>query len=347
MVTKKAGLLIGCGSVGKKHALALAARSSFLVIVDPEISVIEWAEANIGIELTIYPTLAGVPLHDLMNDYDLTAVIATWGPSHHVIFDILVQAGIKKIVCEKPFSNSLASAKKMIRQAEENEVRVVVGITRRYTGFAESISSLLKEYCGGGAESITVIGGAQCVSTIGIHWLDLAFQLFKAHPNSVVANLNDGRINPRNSSLGYWEGFAAWEFPGNRYFSINLTNSSRVSSKIEILGKLGSLTIEPSGDISIRVIELDELEIDQPVTRTKQPVIKKVIKANDLNRGTDPFSIQLQIADGFIPNPYPFFEIESVLGALISAFEASLQGARVKLPLNVEGISGMREWAIS
>jgi predicted dehydrogenase len=347
LILKKVGLVVGCGSVGKRHALALASRSSFIIIVDPEESIRNWVEENIKIEFAVYLTLNEVPFQDLLSSHDVTAVIATWGPSHSEIFEFLVQNGIKKVVCEKPFTNSIESAARMVSQAEANSVQVVVGITRRYTGFAELISDLLNVYCGGKAEIISVVGGAQCISTIGIHWLDLAFQLFDSKPTSVIARLSDGSINPRNNTLGYWEGSAIWDFPEHKSFTISLTNSSRVSSRIEILGKLGGIEIESSGDITISVLELTESEIDQPITRTKQSIIKAVLDSKNLNNGIDPFVLQLETADGLMLNPYPLDEAVEVLGALIGAFESSAGGTKVDLPISAGTAAYSRIWNIS
>ena len=343
----QAGLLIGCGSVGKKHALAMALRYNFLVIVDKDESVSQWASSNIKVNYQIYTDIEDSLISELCKNYTITAVIATWGPTHSEIFNVLVQNGVRRIVCEKPFSNSLSSAGEMILQAKVNNARVVVGVTRRYTKLAESLNQILGEYCGGAPEAIVVSGGAQCVATMGVHWLDLAFQLFKSNAVSVLGNLRSDNINPRDETLGYWEGSAIWEFPNKKFFTINFTNSSRVAAHVEIIGKLGTVTIEPSGDIVVRRIELSVNEEDLPITRTKQALVLKIIEDKDQVIQIEPFLEQLDVVDGSMELPYPLDEVENVLNALIGAFESSLTESKVFLPIKKNEAGYSRVWNIS
>lgn len=343
----RAGILIGCGSVGKKHALAMAKKYSHVVIVDPHSGTEEWVKSNIHVDFQVFKDISEVPISEISRDFTLTAVIATWGPSHAVLLEELVNYGIKRIVCEKPFTHSIVSAKLVADLAESNDVRIVVGVTRRYTGLAMFLNKTLLEYCGGPAEMIVVSGGAQCVATVGIHWLDLAFQLFDSDAINVMASLKDGRINPRGSNLGYWEGSATWQFNKNRFLSINLSNSSRVASKVEITGKWGCVVIEPSGDIVVRSIQLDDSEKLQPITRTKPLLNLETFHPNEYTTVEDPFLKQLEIADGEMPLPYSLRDAIAVLNALIGAFESSLQRQEVILPISNKSDAYSRVWQIS
>ena len=343
----KVGLLIGCGSVGKKHALAMALKYEYIVIVDKDKNIRPWVLANIGVKIEIFNDLDDVPLIELCGKFNITAVIATWGPTHLQIFNILVENGVRRIVCEKPFANSISSAREMISKAQEKNVRVVVGVTRRYTKLADFLNQTLIEYCGGSAEVIVVSGGAHCVATMGAHWLDLAFQLFGSNAINVIGNLRDQNINPRDKTLGYWEGSASWEFPNNKFFTINFTNSSRVASSVEIIGKLGSITIEPTGDIVVKSIELNPVERNQPITRTKLATPVKVIDNMDPFTHFEPFQELLNIVDGSGELPYPLGEVECVLNALLGAFESSLLERKISLPIQQGDVGYTRLWNIS
>jgi predicted dehydrogenase len=346
-VLPRAGILIGCGSVGKKHALAMARRYRHVIIVDPHSGTEEWVKSNISVDFQIFKDISDVPIAEISKVFALTAVIATWGPSHAVILEKLVNCGIKRIVCEKPFTNSILSAKLAADLAELHNVRIVVGVTRRYTGLAMFLNKTLLEHCGGPAEMIVVSGGAQCVATVGIHWLDLAFQLFGTDAINVMASLRDGGINPRASTLGYWEGTATWQFNKNKFLSINLSNSSRVAAKVEITGKWGCVTIEPTGDIVVSRIQLDDLEKLQPITRTKALVKHETINPKEYTTVEDPFLKQLEIADGKMSLPYSLNDAIKVLNAMIGAFESSLHHKEVILPIIKESDAYSRAWQIS
>ena len=343
----KAGLLIGCGSVGKKHALAMAQKYNLVIVVDKDEKVIQWVSSNIEVNSKVFRDLGEVPFTNLCDNYEITAVIATWGPTHSDIFNVLVQNGVRRIICEKPFSNSLISAREMILQAEKNNVRVVVGVTRRYTKLAELLNQALVEYCGGSAEAIAVTGGAQCVATMGVHWLDLAFQLFKSNAVNALGNLKNDSINPRDTTLGYWGGSAIWEFPDDKIFTMNFTNSSRVAAHVEIIGKLGTITIEPSGEIVVRIIELSPDEENQAITRTKPASVLKVIENADQVIELEPFLKQLDVVDGSLELPYPLQDVELVLNALIGAFESSLKERKISLPIKIGEEGYSRSWNIS
>jgi len=341
------GLIIGCGSVGKKHASLMSNRYKEIIIVDPNASVEEWAKANIHCNFDFFASLNDLDLELLSTKFNITAVIATWGPLHYENFMQLADAGVRKIVCEKPLADSVERAAEIYRVSKELKIRLVVGIPRRHNIFAGHIQKLLHKYCGGEAQLISVTGGAQCMATTGIHWLDLAIQVFEHFPLSVDAKISDSKINPRDKTLGFWEGTSAWEFPNEKRFVMSFTNSSRVGSKVDFYAKSGVLTLEPSGEISIKRIELTKEEVELPVTRTKAPLNYPLQEDDSFDYSVNPFAVQLEVADGEQELFYPLGDAVRVLDALIGAFESSMTSKTQLLPLVENSDAFKRRWQIS
>ena len=50
---------------------------------------------------------------------------------------------------------------------------------------------------------MNVNGGANCIVTNGIHFLDLACSVFEKEPTNVFAKVESKNINPRGKHLGF------------------------------------------------------------------------------------------------------------------------------------------------
>ena len=51
---KKIGLLVGAGSVGKKHAVSMTAIFEELIVVDKEPSALEWCQNNLKKNIQVF-----------------------------------------------------------------------------------------------------------------------------------------------------------------------------------------------------------------------------------------------------------------------------------------------------
>jgi predicted dehydrogenase len=218
-------VVIGYGSIGRRHALALAARSVRLVIVNRRASVRELAAAAHPEALVVDRLEA---LDPVINWARSAAVIATWGPSHAELFHALVDRGVSRILCEKPMAASVRDAEGMAERAGREALFVAMSHTLRYAGLAAAVRRLSVEHGLGEPVSVVVQGGAACLLTNGIHWLDFAIELFGTTPERVVSTATGDPINPRSPDLRMYGGTAVWSFPGGREAVIALTNRSSV-----------------------------------------------------------------------------------------------------------------------
>jgi predicted dehydrogenase len=113
-------------------------------------------------------------------------------------------------------ATSVADADRMARRTGELGARLGVHLPRRFSGVAEAVHHLEERHGLGPAVAVTVEGGARCLVTNGIHWLDLVCALYGALPTSVVSDARGEPLNPRGADLRYFGGTAIWSFPGDR-----------------------------------------------------------------------------------------------------------------------------------
>ncbi len=330
-------LIIGAGSIGMNHCRIAIDMFEQVYVVDP----LERARANISSRFPnakVKETLTEA--FDDLYISDTLSVIANWGTGHFKSFGELVDRGISAVLCEKPFAHSASAIRQMVKTAQSNDVDLRINHHRRYTGLAKIIRDKfadLNDEC----HMIVVHGGAQCVVTNGMHWLDLAGDVFLEDPISVFADLSDSRINPRSSTLGFWEGCAGWSFDKNKKFVISMTNQSRVSSKIIFYSRNARLDFIPGDGIYFGKMDPTK---DLPVTRTAgvEPVrISKDISTFDVTR-----EILRQMKSR--ENRSAHLEKHATLTeAMIGALVSSKRESKIYLPLVSTDLDIDTAWDIS
>ena len=117
---------------------------------------------------------------------------------------------------------------------------------------------------------INVTGGAKCIATNGIHYLDLANSLFSSNPIQVISNLYNSEINPRRKDFLFLGGTASWEYSDSRYLNINFSNQSRISPSMEMIFEFGVGTIK-GNDLVIERLDNKSLLKYRSITKTFYP----------------------------------------------------------------------------
>ena len=261
------GLLVGVGSVGKHHAKVMAKRYEKLLLVDPSPEVEDWLKGRIQSDYTIFGSLPEAIAALLPNASSTTAVISHLAPDHFEAFTKIADAGVRHIVCEKPISDSLATAMAMVNRAEQQSIRFSVAFQRRFLQSARVINSVSQSELGGPPSSIVVHGGAKCLVTFGAHFVDLALDIFGSPPLRVAGFGSSQPINPRRKDLGYWAGSLTWEFSGNRYLTISFTNQSSVQALGVLYAPHGTMNLYPDGRVTMLRRNPDDIAKDPRVTR--------------------------------------------------------------------------------
>lgn len=343
--TSTTGLLIGAGSVGKRHAAVLALLCENLVVVDSDVSVGKWVEDNFGKNVSFSTNLDGVLGSQRFDPTSTLAVIATLGPSHLELINKLIDVGIRRIYCEKPLATSIADCREIVARAHRDGVRMTVGLQRRFTGLATEIKKVGAAQLGGSPTAIVAHGGAQCLVTTGTHWLDLACDLFGATPIRVSAMLSPMRINPRGADLDMWQGGATWLFTGDRTLTMSYSNASSSDGQVQAYFPLGRIDLDSDGSITVFTRDMKEVERDPRVTR-----VGDLVRVGPMNvEQVEKSGVKNALGElvGAEELTYPIGVAGAVAEAMLAALVASEQGSSINLPVDQANPMFLRRWAVT
>jgi predicted dehydrogenase len=344
-MTDYLGVIVGVGSVGKRHASVMAKRYPRLLVIDINDSALGWASKELSTDVRCARSLAEVADEVRTNAERVTAVIATWGPQHFEDFSRLVDLGVRRVFCEKPVATSLQDLRAIRTLCSRKKVAFTAGLHLRYRGMADFIKASAVSHLGGAPTSFVVDGGARCMSTTGSHWLDFAADVFNSPPLDVVASLGEAPINPRSPALYYWAGTASWSFSGSRRLTISYDNSSSVHERVRLYAPHGIVEIDPELTIRLLVRNKEELSRDPRVVRVGDVLPEPVaVFRPDMS---EVLSQQLDELEGLRPPLYGAGVSLDSAEALVAAFESSRLGRRLTLPATDDLVSQSIEWSIS
>jgi predicted dehydrogenase len=338
-------LVIGYGSIGRRHAAHLRHRHPALGIVDGD-GAARAAASEAMPEATVAGSLDELP--DTWPWAATTAVIATWGPSHAAIFHRLADLGVPRILCEKPLAASVADGDGMLRRAERDGVRLAVHHQRRWSGLIDALRALTTEHGVGPPVGAVVHGGARCLVTNGLHLLDLVCAVFDAAPSRVVSTASGEPINPRSPDLGFFGGTAVWTFDGGRELAMSFTNRSSVSESIRFYHRDAALDLAPDGTVVLSGRDPAAVAAHPAITRTGPAT--EILHRGPLPGVSDAAATTARILDDLESDapsgPDPAFALEAV-GGCIGALVAGEEGRAVDLPLAPDSVEGRKQWPIS
>lgn len=339
------GLLVGAGSVGKRHLKIMAERYEVVFVVDPSREARKWCEATFGSRCLAFDSIVSASSSLAGHSDEVTAVISNWGPEHHLTFMAVANLGITKVFIEKPLAHSLAAVEEMRSISLLRGMSVGVGHQRRYCGVLEHVRDQAMARCGGEAVQIVVHGGAKCLVTQGMHWIDFAHGLFGDEPIAVQSRMAQHGINPRSPNLGHWDGFIHLIFPRERFLTVAYSALSSVEESVEVYGARGVAYISDELNVVTKIRNRDEIEADSRITRVGSVMSAPV----DTWRMRDKTTLQIQL-DRIDRGLAPVFGID--LGArstatMLSALIASQRGSLLRLPVESDDGDWSTEWPVS
>ena len=337
------GLLVGAGSIGKRHAKVMADRYSILHVVDPSEQSRAWASETFGSQAVTHGNLDGALRQ--IGSADVTAVVATLGPLHRENVSRLIDHGVRRIYCEKPFASSIEDGHHLAELAEHTSTRVIVGLQRRYSTLVDQILQFSRHHLGGEPVSIVGHGGAQCLITTGMHWVDLAVDLFRGFPSAVSGLGSADRMNPRGTDLDVWQGTAVWQFSSGRLLTLTYSNHTSVDGFLSIYCPRGRVDICPDG--VIRAFRRDDAEVerDPRITRTGEAVVvdAQVFAPPSVH----PVARALDELESDGPLTYSTRDAARSLECALSALVAFESRRTVPLPLEKSSEYYSRQWAVT
>ncbi len=340
----KSALLVGCGSIGKKHLQEMLPKFDHVVVVDISEDALTWAieegarvgGASVAVARSVAEVLPKAPFH--------VATVANWGPDHVPTIRALQGAGQKNFVVEKPLADSIADARDILAEVERGGGKLWINLTRRYSGLPQGILDVAAKHNLGELTGVTVTGGARCIATNGIHYLDLATVLFGSLPISVTADLATQNINPRHESLAFYEGSVNYNYAGGKRFNCVFLNQSAVTENVRFYWRDAEGEMMPNGDFALRLRNPAEIEQYPAVTRTGY-ALNEVFRGN-LWLTADGRSGMTALYDAVVA------EAGTTEGArtaedLLAALHASELGQRLSLPVDASVVDITKHWSIS
>jgi predicted dehydrogenase len=349
----RVAVVIGYGSIGRRHARTLAALGCSLVIVNRR----ENVRAQAKLDHPSARVIDRLQVLDRENFdwHSSVAVIASWGPSHAAFFHMLADRGARSILCEKPMAASVCLAHAMAERGLAEGIALGVNHTLRFARLRDAVERCTGQYQLGEPVAMVMTGGASCLLTNGVHWIDFATQLFGSSPRSVFSTASGEGINPRSPDLMLYGGTAIWRFEGGREAVISFSNRSSVFPDVhlyhrEAVIRLGYIVGETDEFISATVLRRDRASVERfpAITRTGKPV--NVLADGPLpgvrgfNDGLHAAGLELLGNDMRSASASVGVQsVSSCIGALVSARERKV----VELPIDPGSSFGQETWPIS
>lgn len=324
--------LVGLGSIGLTHLKQLSNHFHDFIIIDKNIEASKRIEQVLGKRKFLFTT----DINEISPGKHIShGVISNWGPSHYETFRKLVNLGTSRFIIEKPVTDSIAELVKIKKLKNQLSLQIFINFQWSYSALFKTLEAVSNKFKLGGIVSINVTGGAKCIATNGIHYLDLANKLFNEKPIKTFSILSNSYINPRQSDFLFLGGNATWLYGKNKYLNINFSNNSRISPRMEIIFELGIAVIE--GD-KLCVNYIDKTSLVDYKSQTKTFYPSKIAfsgRAFTYSDGTDginkihaKFSSNQIVKDNFDES---FNSTLDFFATLIS----SEKNSPVELPLNL------------
>lgn len=342
-------LLVGLGSVGKTHLKALTSRFESIFIVEPRPEArreIEYLGSR-GIWIGSINELDSLP--DRARKIWDFVVVANWAPDRLETIRLLRGHKIRALLIEKPATSSLSDVYKLEKEVSKLADSAAVNLHLRYSKIPQIVSEVTEKFSLGPIIRIVEIGGAKCIGTNGIHWLDLATFLFKENAIEVQGNTRFDAISPRGKHLNVAEGDLCWKFANGATFRLTYSNRSSIPSQLFIQWRHASASIIES-ELILKVQQKKIIESNEPLTRT--PPYDLVAKFNDLYYENSTQSTFIRLYEDLMQNKLSFYDFTNSSKYLFMGFIAAEKNKRISLHSLERGllrhpILSRKDWKIT
>jgi len=204
MKKKFSCIIIGLGSMGNKYiSIAKKLNLNILGIYDKnQKKTFEALKNNILKKNVLFNNL-----NKLLTSKPDLAIIATTADSHYEMIKNCAKFNIKKIMVEKPLTNSLPKCKAIEELSKTKRIKICVNHSYRFSNQYNFLKKILKLKKFGNIVSINLIGGNQGISMNGVHFFDILKFLTQSKAVKVFSNVKiDRNINPRGKKFKDYEG---------------------------------------------------------------------------------------------------------------------------------------------
>jgi predicted dehydrogenase len=126
-------LIIGLGSIGKKHLKWLDEFNFQLYIIDPNPNTREYLSSSKLKSKYVY--LSNIEEFRKMNINPYASIISNLGPQHAQSFRDVIGFGCKKILIEKPITSKIKDLREIINLTKKNKVNLRTNFPWFNSGF--------------------------------------------------------------------------------------------------------------------------------------------------------------------------------------------------------------------
>lgn len=270
-------ILIGYGSIGKRHLQQLTSRCEEVIVVDPVVETSTDVDKNVR----YYKSLQDYAAALRQNESTLPniGVIANWGPDHFSTFKELKNLGIRKFLVEKPLASRMSHIEEFEYLCLSDKLQIWSNFHLRFDNSSQFLYQYIENLKLGIPKLMTVTGGAKCLATTGIHWIDFFLSLSGDNNYDVISNILSENINPRNAKLSFLEGVIHLGSPRSA-FNMVFTNGSYADACVDIYWK--TLKVQIAGG-KLKVLESENPKLRTlPITRTAP--FQKMIEEMDFGQ---------------------------------------------------------------
>lgn len=231
--------VIGFGRMGYRTVLAgRQAGMSLSAILDS--SAAPWGTTQ---DASLAPYLC-TALQDFRSKKPDVVAISTTADSHAALFTALVEAGVKKILVEKPVACSVGDGVDMAALAQANTVQVVVNHNHRGWEPLGRIKSFDGDPRFGRLTSIIITQGAGGLGNLGTHYFDLANYVFGMDPEAVMGTGTQPEAdNPRGAQFQDIGGAVIVRYPQQRRMILEIGDDTGVIGGYEFRFERGRVVM--------------------------------------------------------------------------------------------------------
>jgi len=197
--------IVGFGGMGQRHYRACAGAE--------QLEVVAVCDQQPDRVRTAAPELPAGRVH---GDYrtllererlDLLSVVSN-GPTHAEITIAALEAGVPRVLCEKPMATSLSDAERVVETARRTGGRVSINHIRRWSDSYIRLRDRLRNGEWGELRHVYFHSGSTGLGNFVIHAFDLMRYLTGAEPAWVSGGLDHtGTTNPRGAQFADPGGF--------------------------------------------------------------------------------------------------------------------------------------------
>jgi predicted dehydrogenase len=259
-------------------------------------------------------------------------VIGTTAKDHLKIFREVVEKGVKYIYIEKPLAQSISDCKEMVTLAQKNGVNVAVGFYNDFIPLIYHHKRLELEYGLGRLLKVSSEGGAVCLSTNGVHVINLANLLFGDQPVEVYGRITSRIKNPRGNEYFTHGGLLHALYKGGQELLINYNNASLISHSITLYYEYGFIRASYDDEF-LHVFGYNEDFSDRPKYRYQKPLeLQQVSNSFDFDSSFDTIFYNLLNCGVYCTLERAFMDMQLLLGAFVS----DTKKRSITLPIEVE-----------